>query len=148
MKPLGSLKRVKLTENAESEIVLEHMAGEEYYRLSKMTFFDDVLLINGGLDSIDTRIAVDEDYIYLTLFENIQSDGAALSSSLELYTHDGQLVKEISLNSIENDTMKTVMCSNSNCIFLGKLNAVFNESLYIIEKGSLELRRINCSLSF
>lgn len=151
----GSLKRIKLTEGAESELLIEHMAGDEYYRLSSMAFFGDFLLMTGGLTSIDTwiynintdklikanieqaspeyyngnlyylfknnnsytlysytvdsedkkvltklttesmniRIAVDADYIYITVLENIQPDGNSSSSSLYIYTHNGQFVK-------------------------------------------------------
>ncbi len=195
----GSLKRVKLTEDAESELLIEHMAGDEYYSLSSMTVFDELLLMTGGLTSIDSwiynietgeltkadieptapayyngklyyisgnsntytlysytldsaeknailefttesmniRIFADEDYIYITTLEDIQEDGNSRSSSLSVYTHNGQFVKEIPLNPIENDAMKTVMCSTSDYIFLGSSNAVHDQSLYMIEKASL-----------
>lgn len=47
------------------------------------------------------------------------------------------LSNKISLNQIENDAMKTVMCSNSDYIFLGNSNAISDQSLYMIEKVSL-----------
>lgn len=45
----GSLKRVELTEGGESEIVLENMADNEYYRLEQMAFFDDMLVMSGEI---------------------------------------------------------------------------------------------------
>ena len=199
----GSLKRVKLVENAESETVLDNMAGSKDYQLNGMTFYDNILVMTGGLTSVDTwiydadnkiltksdieataveyydgklyyleglektenvytlftysiesgerrplidftatsmntRIAVDKDYIYLTMYENIQIDGRTSSSTLAVYTHDGKLVKEIALDAIENDMMKTVMCSNDTYIFFGNSNAIFDQSLYIIEKSTLK----------
>lgn len=195
----GSLKRVALEQNAESEYVFENMAGSKEYRLGEMAFFDDHLIMSGSLTTIDAwiynvnegeiakadielktesaeycagklyyispenilysytpengntealvefaeglmniYIAVDEDYIYATLLEDIQNDGTAAVSSLEIYTHDGQLVNEISLDPIENDMMKTVMCSNSKYIYLGSSYAQFDQSLYAIEKDALK----------
>lgn len=89
-------------------------------------------------ESMNIRIAADEDYIYITVLDDIQQDGNASSSSLSVYTHNGQLVKEISLNPIENDAMKTVLCSNSAYIFLGNSNPIFEQSLYVIEKDALK----------
>ncbi len=205
---LGSLKRIELVEDAESEIVLENLAGSEHYTLSGMAFFDDILVMNGGLTTVDTwiyninsnelikadiqsttpeyyngklyfingtegeytlysytpetealdsliefrttsmntRIAVDDDYIYMTLYEDIQPDAAASSSTLAVYKHDGQLVKQIPLDPIENDAMKTVMCSNHTYIFLGNSNAIFDQSLWVIEKDSLWRNYSECEL--
>ena len=83
------------------------------------------------------KIAVDEDYIYITVLEDIQTDGMSKSSSLEVYTHDGQLVKDVSLDTIPNDIMKTVMCSNDTDVFLGNSNAVIDQTLYMIKKTDL-----------
>ena len=52
----GSLKRVALEQNAESEYVLENMAGSKEYRLGEMAFFDDHLIMNGSLTTIDSWI--------------------------------------------------------------------------------------------
>ena len=83
------------------------------------------------------QIAVDKDYIYITVPEDMQTDGMSGYSGLEVYTHDGRLVKEVSLDTIPNDTMKTVMCSNDTDVFLGNSNAVSDQTLYMIDKAAL-----------